>query len=113
MLAGGRPSLRLVPQTAREPQAFARPRQWRKSDSILKRFKRTSRMNGNLKFRIGDTVYHKTLDLGPGKVRFICRAEVLVAFEKALPGRYPKEELSKAEPRRSSPPGIEMPAAAA
>src|SRR5690348_12024967 len=65
MLAGGRPSLRLVPQTAREPQAFARPRQWRKSDSILKRFKRTSQMNGNLKFRIGDTVYHKTLDLWP------------------------------------------------
>jgi hypothetical protein len=56
-------------------------------------------MNGKVKFRIGDTVYHKTLDLGRGKVRFLYRVEVLVAFEKALPSRYPKEELSKAELR--------------
>jgi hypothetical protein len=46
-----------------------------------------------VKFGIGDTVDHKTLDLGRGKVRFIYRAEVLVAFDKALPGRYAKRAL--------------------
>ena len=70
-------------------------------------------MQTNVKFRIGDTVYHKTLDLGPGKVRFIYRAEVLVAFEKALASRYAKEELSKIEPRPASQPGVEMLPAAA
>ena len=42
-------------------------------------------------------MYHKTLDLGRGKVRFLHRTETLVAFEKALPTRYPKEELCKIE----------------
>ncbi len=56
-------------------------------------------MQAKVKFRIGDTVYHKTLNLGRGKVRFLYHAEVLVAFEKALPTRYPKDELSKIEPR--------------
>ena len=70
-------------------------------------------MNGKSKFRIGETVYHKTVDLGPGKVRFIYRTEVLVTFVKALPARYPKEELSKVEPRPTSKPGVEaLPAAA-
>lgn len=69
-------------------------------------------MNGKVKFRIGDTVYHKTFDLGPGKVRFLYRAEVLVAFEKALPTRYPKEELCKVEPRPVFAPGADkLPAA--
>ncbi len=70
-------------------------------------------MQAKVKFRIGDTVYHKTLDLGRGKVRFLYRAEVLVAFQKALPGRYPKEQLSKTEPRPASLPGVEMLPAAA
>lgn len=65
-------------------------------------------MQTKLKFRIGDTVYHKTLDLGRGKVRFLYRTEALVAFEKALPTRYPKEELCKIEPRRASQLGVEM-----
>ncbi len=52
-------------------------------------------MQAKVKFRIGDTVYHKTLDLGRGKVRFFYRAEVLVAFEKAVPTRFPKEELCR------------------
>ena len=70
-------------------------------------------MQAKVKFRIGDTVYHKTLDLGRGRVRFLYRAEVLVAFEKALPTRYPKEELCKVEPRPASQPGVEaLPAAA-
>jgi hypothetical protein len=61
-------------------------------------------MNAKVKFRIGDTVYHKTLDLGRGKVRFIYRAEVLVAFEKALPRQYAKEDLCKTEPHPTSQP---------
>ena len=70
-------------------------------------------MQAKVKFRIGDTVYHKTLDLGRGRVRFLYRAEVLVAFEKALAGRYAKEELCKVEPRQASQPGVEaLPAAA-
>ncbi len=59
-------------------------------------------MQTKVKFRIGDTVYHKTLHLGPGKVRFLYRAEALVAFEKTLPTKYPKEELCKSEPRPAS-----------
>lgn len=55
-------------------------------------------MNGKVKFRIGDTVYHKTLNLGAGKVRFIYRTEVLVDFTNATPARYAKEELSKIAP---------------
>lgn len=55
-------------------------------------------MNGKVKFRIGDTVYHKALNLGPGKVRFVYRAEVLVDFTNALPARYAKEALSKIAP---------------
>jgi hypothetical protein len=56
-------------------------------------------MSGKMKFRIGDTVYHKTADLGRGKVRFIYRTELLVAFEKSSAGRYPKEDLRKSEPQ--------------
>lgn len=70
-------------------------------------------MQAKVKFRIGDTVYHKTLNLGSGKVRFLYRTEALVAFEKAIPTRYPKEELSKVEPRQASQPGVEaLPTAA-
>jgi hypothetical protein len=61
-------------------------------------------MNGKLKFRIGDIVYHKTLDLGRGKVRYIYRSELLVAFENSPAGRYPREELCKAEPRPAAQP---------
>lgn len=55
-------------------------------------------MNGKPKFRIGDIVYHKLQDLGPGRVRYIYRAELLVAFAKSAAGRYRKEELCKCEP---------------
>ncbi len=54
-------------------------------------------MNGNPKFRVGDIVYHKTQDLGRGRVRYIYRTELLVAFEKSA-GRYRKEEVCKSEP---------------
>ncbi len=54
----------------------------------------------------------KTLNLGPGKVRFIYRTEALVAFEKSLPGCYPKEELSKVEPRPVSERAEMLPTAA-
>jgi hypothetical protein len=57
-----------------------------------------------MKFRIGDTVYHKTLNLGRGKVRYIYRSELLVAFENSPAGRYPKEELCKGEPHPAEPP---------
>ncbi len=70
-------------------------------------------MQAKLKFRIGDTVYHKTLDLGQGKVRFLYRAEALVALQKALVTRYPKEELCKVEPRQASRPRVEVLSAAA
>ncbi len=59
-------------------------------------------MNGKVKFRIGDTVYHKSIDLGPGKIRYIYRSELLVAFERAAAGRYAKEELCKIEPHPSA-----------
>lgn len=55
-------------------------------------------MNVKVKFRIGDIVYHKTLELGRGRVRYIYRNELLVAFENSPAGRYPKEELCKSEP---------------
>ena len=55
-------------------------------------------MNGKVRFRIGDTVYHKTLDLGRGRVRYTYRAELLVNFEKSLLLRYSKEEICKSEP---------------
>jgi hypothetical protein len=55
-------------------------------------------MNGKVKFRIGDTVYHKTLDLGRGRVRYIYRTEVMIAFESSSIGRYPKEDICKSEP---------------
>ena len=55
-------------------------------------------MNGKVKFRIGDTVYHRTLNLGPGKFRFIYRTEVLVDFTNAVPARYAKEALSTTAP---------------
>jgi hypothetical protein len=59
-------------------------------------------MNGKVKFRIGETVYHKTLDLGRGKVRYIYRAKLLVAFEKLAAGRYAKEEVCKSETHPAS-----------
>ncbi len=59
-------------------------------------------MNGKVKFRIGDTVYHKSLDLGRGKIRYIYRTELLVAFERAAAGRYAKETLCKTEPNPSA-----------
>jgi hypothetical protein len=55
-------------------------------------------MNGKVKFRIGDIVYHKSLNLGRGRVRYIYHAELLVAFENSPAGRYPKEDLCKSEP---------------
>ncbi len=70
-------------------------------------------MQAKVKFRIGDTVYHKTLNLGAGKVRFLYRVEALVAFEKAVPTRYPKEELCKSESHPASAPDVrQLPAAA-
>lgn len=55
-------------------------------------------MNGKVKFRIGDTVYHKSLNLGRGRVRYIYHTELLVAFENSPAGRYPKDDLCKSEP---------------
>ena len=55
-------------------------------------------MNGKVKFRIGDIVYHKSLNLGRGRVRYIYHTELLVAFENSAAGRYPKEDLCKSEP---------------
>lgn len=55
-------------------------------------------MNGKPIFRIGDVVYHRTQDLGRGRVRYIYRTELLVAFEKSAAGRYRKDELCKSEP---------------
>lgn len=55
-------------------------------------------MNGKVKFRIGDIVYHKSLNLGRGRVRYIYHTELLVAFENSPAGRYPKEDLCKSEP---------------
>ena len=60
-------------------------------------------MDTKVKFRIGDTVYHKTDHLGTGKVRYIYRAELLVAFEKSAAGRYPKEDICKVEPHPIAP----------
>lgn len=65
-------------------------------------------MNGKVKFRIGDTVYHKNLELGRGKVRYIYRSELLVAFENSPAGRYPKEELCKVEPHPAAPPEVRV-----
>ncbi len=56
-------------------------------------------MQAKVKFKDRRCGVSQTLNFGPGKVRFIYRTEMLVAFEKALPCRHPKEELSKAEPR--------------
>ena len=61
-------------------------------------------MNRRVKFRIGDTVYHRTLDLGRGKIRYIYHAKLRVAFEKLPAGRYSKEELCKSEPHPASQP---------
>jgi hypothetical protein len=63
-------------------------------------------MNGKVKFRIGDIVYHKSLNLGRGKVRYIYRSELLVAFENSPAGRYPKDELCKVEPHPEEPPQL-------
>lgn len=60
-------------------------------------------MDIKVKFRIGDTVYHKTDPLGAGKVRYIYRTELLVAFEKSAAGRYPKEDICKVEPHPVAP----------
>ena len=60
-------------------------------------------MNGTVKFRIVDVVYHKRVNLGRGRVRYIYRTELLVAFENSPAGRYPKEELCKVEPHASPP----------
>ena len=60
-------------------------------------------MNGTVKFRIGDIVYHKRVNLGRGGVRYIYRTELLVAFENSPADRYPKEELCTVEPRASPP----------
>ena len=62
-------------------------------------------MDTRVKFRIGDTVYHKTDHLGTGKVRYIYRTELLVAFEKSASatGRYRKEDICKVEPHPIAP----------
>jgi hypothetical protein len=65
-------------------------------------------MNGKIKFRIGDIVYHKNLDLGRGRVRYIYRTELLVAFESSPAGRYPKEDLCKSEPHPVELPQLEQ-----
>jgi hypothetical protein len=63
-----------------------------------RQFEDQPEMNGKVKFRIGDLVYHKSLNLGRGRVRYIYRAELLVAFESSPVGRYLKEDICKSEP---------------
>lgn len=60
-------------------------------------------MTANAKLRIGDAVYHRNLDLGPGKVRYIFRGFVTVSFEKAPVQRYSKDEICKDLSRPSEP----------
>ncbi len=54
-----------------------------------------ARMSRKVNLRVGDTVYHCTLDLGKGKVRYLYRDEVLVDFEKAAVRRYSRGEICK------------------
>jgi len=52
-------------------------------------------MSALAKLRIGDIVYHRDLDLGPGKVRYLFRGAVTVSFEKTAVQRYSKQEICK------------------
>jgi transcription elongation factor GreA-like protein len=52
-------------------------------------------MSSKLKFRAGEIVYHRTLDLGAGTVRYVSRDDLIVNFEKAPVQRYKKYEICK------------------
>lgn len=62
-------------------------------------------MSSKLKLRAGDVVYHRSRDLGQGRVRYSYHELVLVDFEKAPAQRYPKNQLCKnpANLTRASP----------
>jgi len=52
-------------------------------------------MSSKLKIRAGDVVYHRSRDLGQGRVRYSYHELVLVDFEKVPAQRYPKNQLCK------------------
>jgi hypothetical protein len=52
-------------------------------------------VSSKLKVRTGDVVYHRSKDLGRGRVRYSYHELVLVDFEKVPVQRYPKEQLCK------------------
>jgi hypothetical protein len=50
-------------------------------------------MKRKVNIRVGDIVFHRALDLGKGKVRYIYRDEVVVDFKKASARCYPRTEV--------------------
>jgi hypothetical protein len=60
-------------------------------------------MSGKLKFRVGEIVYHRTLDLGAGTVRYVSRDDLIVNFEKAPVQRFKKYEICKSAAQRTNP----------
>jgi transcription elongation factor GreA-like protein len=58
-------------------------------------------MSSKLKFRVGETVYHRTLDLGTGTVRYVSRDDLIINFEKAPVQRYKKYEICKSATQRT------------
>jgi hypothetical protein len=52
-------------------------------------------MTSKLKLRAGDIVHHRSLDLGPGTVRYAYRGLVLVNFENSPVQRYSKNQICK------------------
>ncbi len=52
-------------------------------------------MSGKFKLRIGDVVYHRSRDLGRGRVRYTYHEIALVDFEQAPAQRYLKNQLCK------------------
>ena len=52
-------------------------------------------MKHKVNIRVGDLVFHRTLDLGKEKVRYTYRDEVAVDFERSSARRFPRTELCK------------------
>jgi hypothetical protein len=63
-------------------------------------------MSSKLKIRAGDVVYHRSRDLGQGRVRYSYHEFVLVDFEKAPLQRYPKNQLCKNSASLKSVPSV-------
>jgi transcription elongation factor GreA-like protein len=60
-------------------------------------------MSSKSKFRVGEIVYHRTLDFGAGTVRYVSRDDLIVNFEKAPVQRYKKYEICKSATQRTNP----------